>query len=218
MVYRNTVVLQAPSRNRTKLWKIGQGCTVHLWLCFWGTWAQWKAAELERPHDAMMEKLKTPSYPEKIQILALIPEKWSREYTSKLFDVSEYLIQTACELKKAGGILAKPASRKGKALPQEDDEYSRRWWIQSKEGLCEYWLKCAQTKPIGSVQSIRTVQCIQRQISQHKNWIFQVLYSKTKMVCPLLDHQALILFAHVALSRMQYCWLTRLTGSIYTKT
>ena len=78
----------------------------------------------ERPHDAMMEKLKTPSYPEKIQILALIPEKWSREYTSKLFDVSEYLIQTACELKKAGGILAKPASRKGKALPQEDDEYS----------------------------------------------------------------------------------------------
>ena len=39
--------------------------------------AQWKAAELERLHDAMREKLKTASYPEKIQILTLIPKKWS---------------------------------------------------------------------------------------------------------------------------------------------
>ena len=41
--------------------------------------AQWKAAELEWLHDAMREKLKTASYPEKIQILTLIPKKWSRE-------------------------------------------------------------------------------------------------------------------------------------------
>ena len=53
--------------------------------------AQGKAAELERLHDAMMEKLKTTLYPEKIQILTLIPDK-SREYASKRFDVSEYLI------------------------------------------------------------------------------------------------------------------------------
>ena len=37
--------------------------------------AQWKAAELERLHDAMREKLKTASCPEKIQILTLIPDK-----------------------------------------------------------------------------------------------------------------------------------------------
>ena len=38
--------------------------------------AQWKAAELEKPHDAMRAKLKTALYPEKIQILTLIPDRW----------------------------------------------------------------------------------------------------------------------------------------------
>ena len=98
--------------------------------------AQWKAAELERLHDAMREKLKTASYPEKIQILTLIPDKWSREYASKQFNVREYLIQIARELKKFGGILAKHVPKKGKTLPQEtldlvqslyeDDECSRQ--------------------------------------------------------------------------------------------
>ena len=41
--------------------------------------AQWKATELERLHDAMRAKLKTALYPEKIQILTLIPGRWSRE-------------------------------------------------------------------------------------------------------------------------------------------
>ena len=97
--------------------------------------AQWKAAELEKLHDAMRAKLKTALYPEKIQILTLIPDRWSREYASKQFDVSKYLIRTACEF-KVGGILAKPAPKIGITLPQvtldlvqsfyQDDEYSRQ--------------------------------------------------------------------------------------------
>ena len=99
---------------------------------------QWKAAELEQLHDAIREKLKTASYSEKIQILTLIPDKWSQEYASKQFDVSEYLVkyETARELKKVGGILAKPAPKNCKTLSQEtlnlvqsfyeDDEYSRQ--------------------------------------------------------------------------------------------
>ena len=47
--------------------------------------AQWKGAELEQLHDVMREKLKTALYPEKIQILPLIADKWSREYASKQF-------------------------------------------------------------------------------------------------------------------------------------
>ena len=82
----------------------------------------------------MREKSKTPLYPEKIQILTLIPDKWSQEYASKQFDESEYSIRTAHELKKVGGILAKPAPQKDKTLAQEtldlvqsfyeDNEYS----------------------------------------------------------------------------------------------
>ena len=74
--------------------------------------AQWKAAELEQLHAALREKLKIASYPEKIQIVTLIPDKWSREYTSKQFDVSECLTWTAHELKKVGEILAKPVPKK----------------------------------------------------------------------------------------------------------
>ena len=53
---------------------------------------QWKAAELEWLHDAMSEKLKSALYPEKKQIVTLIPDKLSQEYASKQLDVSEYLI------------------------------------------------------------------------------------------------------------------------------
>ena len=74
--------------------------------------AQWKAAELDWLHDAMRDKLKTASYPQKVQIL--IPDKQSQECESKQIDVSEYLIRTACEFKKVGGILAKPVPKKVK--------------------------------------------------------------------------------------------------------
>ena len=81
--------------------------------------AQWNPVESERLHHAVREKLKTASYPEKIQILTLIANKWSWEYVSKQFDVSEYLIRTARELDKVHGILGKPGPKKGKTLPQE---------------------------------------------------------------------------------------------------
>lgn len=52
---------------------------------------QEKAAELEKLHDAMREKLKTPSYCEKIQILTLVTDKLSCKYCSEQLHVSEYL-------------------------------------------------------------------------------------------------------------------------------
>ena len=39
-----------------------------------------KANELLWLHEAMQEKLKTALYSEQIQILALIPDKWSLRY------------------------------------------------------------------------------------------------------------------------------------------
>ena len=57
-----------------------------------------KAIELDRLQEAMKAKLKTATYPEKIQILTLVPDKWSRKYCAEYFNVSEYLIRTAREL------------------------------------------------------------------------------------------------------------------------
>ena len=68
--------------------------------------------------------------------MTLAPDSWSREYCSKFFELSEYVVRTARELKKVSGILSKPSPKRGKKLSPEtvalivqfyeDDEYSRQ--------------------------------------------------------------------------------------------
>ena len=48
-----------------------------------------KVNDLVRLHKAVKEKLKTAWHPEQIQILALVPEKWSQMYSSEYFNVFE---------------------------------------------------------------------------------------------------------------------------------
>ena len=43
-------------------------------------------------HEAIQEKLKTTSYSEPIEILTMVPDKWSRMYCSEYFDIFEYLV------------------------------------------------------------------------------------------------------------------------------
>ena len=73
-----------------------------------------KMNDLVRLHKAMQEKLKGASYSEQIQILTLVPEKWSPMYCLEYFDVFESLFWTSHEIKKVGGPLAKPAPKKEK--------------------------------------------------------------------------------------------------------
>ena len=94
-----------------------------------------KVDDLVRLHSAMQEKLKTESFSEQIQIVTLVPDKWSRMYCSEYFNILKYLVWTSHETKKVGEILAKPAPKKGKAITTktlhlvtnvfEDDNFSR---------------------------------------------------------------------------------------------
>ena len=94
-----------------------------------------KVNDLIRLQEKMQEKLKTASYSEQIQVFPLVPDKWSRMYCSEYFNVFEYLVWTSHEIKKVGGILAKPAPKKGKTITietlylvtivYEDDNFSR---------------------------------------------------------------------------------------------
>ena len=86
-----------------------------------------KVNDLVRLHEAMQEKLKTASYSEQIQILILVPEKWSRMYCSEYSNVFEYLVSTSHEIKKAGETLEKPAPKKSTHLVTnvyQDDKFS----------------------------------------------------------------------------------------------
>ena len=51
-----------------------------------------KLNDLVRLHEATQEKLKTASFSEQIQILTLVPDKWSRMYCSEYFNVFGYLV------------------------------------------------------------------------------------------------------------------------------
>ena len=94
-----------------------------------------KTNDLVRLHETMQEKLKTTSYSEQIQILTLVPDKWSQMYCWEYFNIFEYLVWISHEIKKVGEILAKPAPKKGKAITTEtlhlvtnvfeDDNFSR---------------------------------------------------------------------------------------------
>ena len=75
-----------------------------------------KLNDFVRLQEAMQEKLKIVSYSEQIQILTLVPDKWSRMYCSESFNVFEYLVQTSHEIKKLGVVLAKPAPKKRKTF------------------------------------------------------------------------------------------------------
>ena len=54
--------------------------------------------------------LVTASNTEKLQILILVPDSWSRKYCSEYFEVSEYLIRFSRELTlRIKRILAQPS-------------------------------------------------------------------------------------------------------------
>ena len=74
-----------------------------------------KVNDLVRLHKVIQENLKTASYSEQIQILTLVPEKWSQMYCSEYFNIFEYLVLTSHEIKKLDEILAKPAPEKRKS-------------------------------------------------------------------------------------------------------
>ena len=59
-----------------------------------------KVNDLVRLHKAMQENLKTASYSEQTQILALVPNKWSRMYCSEYFNAFEYLNWASHQIKK----------------------------------------------------------------------------------------------------------------------
>ena len=73
-----------------------------------------KVNVLVRLHKVMQEKSKTASYSEPIQILTLVPDKWSRMFCSECFNMFEYLVSTSHEIKKVGETLADLPAEKEK--------------------------------------------------------------------------------------------------------
>ena len=59
-----------------------------------------KVNDLVRLHEAMQEKLKTASYSEQIQILTLVPDKWSQCTVSNILMSLNTLFELHMKSKK----------------------------------------------------------------------------------------------------------------------
>ena len=96
---------------------------------------QEKAYELDKLIILIKEKVMTSNKHKKVNLLTLTPDSWSRKKVAEFFNVSEYLVRSARELKKKKGILAESDQVRGEMLSDstftlvtrffEDDEYSR---------------------------------------------------------------------------------------------
>ena len=103
-----------------------------------------KVNDLVTLHEAMQQKLKTASYSEQIQILALVANKWSRVYCSEYFKLFQCLVWTSDEIKSVAEILAKSAPKKRKNYHHWNTSSGNkclwRWQFQYvdtwKERLC----------------------------------------------------------------------------------
>ena len=92
-------------------------------------------SDLDRLMFLLKEKASVATRQEKIKLLTLAPESWSKKKTMEEFGVTEHVVRRARQLKKDKGILADPDPKKGKTFLQEvtqriqefyqSDEFSR---------------------------------------------------------------------------------------------
>ena len=159
---------------------------------------------------AMQQELKTASYSAQIQILIFVPYKWSQMYCWEYFKVFEYLVWTSHEIKKVGGILAKPAPKKGKTITTEtlylftnsykDDNLCR--CLERKSMLV--WVKKYINKNFATCKSLCNLQWLYTAFKEkHRNvnigfskfcalrskWCVLVGSKMTHSVCVCRTHQ-----------------------------
>ena len=235
MVYHNTVVLQAPSRNwakvSTNIRAPSLKCTIWARIYWSGksctgessrvrTTAWYYEGEIENCFVSW-EDSDTDTDPQQVVMRVCIKTIWC-----------EWIFDSNCSwIKKVIRILAKPAPKKGKALPQktldlvqsfyDDDEYSRQ--MPGKKDYVKFgrnvhkqkWLVLCNISELYSafrdnypnIKIVFTKFCTLR-----TKWCVLAGSLGTHSVCICST------ICCLPLTIMQYCWLTRLTGSIYTRT
>ena len=80
-----------------------------------------KARDLNTLMEKIKEKIYKPEtkHSEKIQLLTLVPNSWSRNDIVKYFHVTDYMVKSARSLLTTDGICSKPPTRKGRSLSDE---------------------------------------------------------------------------------------------------
>ena len=78
-----------------------------------------KSEDLDKFIELLKEKCHHASRKEKIKLLTLVPSSWSIKKTMEEFNISQYMVKRAREIKNKKGILEEPDPKKGKSLSPE---------------------------------------------------------------------------------------------------
>ena len=176
-----------------------------------------KAADLDTLLALMKEKIQVADYKTKIQILTLTPDSWSRKAAAQFFNVSEYAVRTARNLKKERGILSIPDARKGRTITEDtkaailsfyqDDEYTRL--MPGKKDSVSIGRKVHEQKRL-ILCNLRELFSEFKRINPHckvgfskfcslrPKWCVTVSSSGTHSVCVCTSHQNTQLLVHAA--------------------
>ena len=93
------------------------------------------SADLDKLMQRLKEKVATASRREKIKLLTIVTETWSRKKVADYFGVTDHVVRRSRQLKKDKGILEDPDPKSGRSLSDdikqcvtafyESEEYSR---------------------------------------------------------------------------------------------
>ena len=126
-----------------------------------------QAEELDKLYAAIKEKLLTTSIIEKLQILTLVPDSWSRKYCSEYFEFQNISFDLQENWSKERGYLHNLLRKKVKQWPKKQlilFMLSMRMMntVDRFPGkrLSKHTERCSQTKAVSSVQSPWIVCCI----------------------------------------------------------
>ena len=73
-------------------------------------------SDLDRFVDLLKAKIQISPRQEKIKLLTLAPESWTKKKTQEVFGVSDRMVKRARQLKGDKGILASPDHKRGKTV------------------------------------------------------------------------------------------------------
>ena len=71
------------------------------------------SADLDKLMQQLKEKVATASRWEKIKLLTIVPETWSRKKVADYFIVPDHVVRRSRQLKKDKGVLEDPYPNKG---------------------------------------------------------------------------------------------------------
>ena len=179
--------------------------------------------EIQFAFQSMISKIKnkiqdsSSTRAEKIQVLTMAPENWSRKKVSEVFGVSERLARDAKQQGSNSSVCSLPPPRKGKSLSEETVEKVTQFYENNQHSRIMPGIKDRVSVKKNVYQQKRLLLCTLQELYAHfkeqnpsakiglakfcalrPKWCVNAGASGTHAVCVCTIHQNVVLLIHAA--------------------